>query len=159
VILLQPGETITVRFDNGQAAVERIGPAQPMSKYEVYIVWRAATEDVPPGVRVMPPALLKEGEGPPNPPHPSDGRLQITMRRVPSVKQGSPDNTVLFFSNGYNSTFRYHAVMRSGDRSAATDVCDVPSHMLGLEHWPYVIDQLDLSDFRLVESNGAVQCQ
>jgi hypothetical protein len=31
--------------------------------------------------------------------------------------------------------------------------------MLGLEHWPYVIDQLDLSDFRLVESNGAVQCQ
>jgi hypothetical protein len=81
------------------------------------------------------------------------------MRQVLGVKGGSPDNTALFLSNGYGSAVRYHAVMRSKDRSAATDVCDVAPHLLGLEHWPYSIDQLDLSDVRFIEWNGAIQCQ
>jgi hypothetical protein len=158
-ISVHPGETVTVRFENGNAVVEKMRQAELITKYEIYELWRAETQNLPPGARFVPPGFVTEGEGPPSPPRPSGDTLQITMRRVPAIKPGSPDNAALFLSNGYGSTLRYRAVMRSGGQSVATDVCDVPPHLLGLEHWPYPIDQLDLTDFRLVETNGTMQCQ
>lgn len=157
-IAIHPGEALVVRFDHGAAVVEQRGPAAPITRYEVYALWRAETQDVPAGAKVVPPGFLEEGEGPPNPPHPSGDTLQITMRRVPGVKQGSADNTALFLSNGYASGVRYLALMRSGERFAPTDVCDLAPHLLGLEHWPYEIDELDLSDLRLIGWSGSIQC-
>jgi hypothetical protein len=158
-IPLHPGETATVRIDNGQAIVEQTAPAEPMSKFESYALWRAQTTDVPPGVEAMPPGFILKGEGPPNPPQPDGDLLRLTMRRVPGLGSGSPENTALFISNGYASTLRYRAVMRANGRSAATDVCDVAPNSPGLEHWPYVIDELDLSNLRLVSANGEIQCE
>jgi hypothetical protein len=157
-IPLHPGETVTIRIDNGQAVVARTTQAAPMSKFEAYALWRAETTDVPPGVKVMPPGFIIQGEGPPNPPRPDGDLVQLTMRRVPGLKPGSPDNTALFISNGYGSTLRYRAVMRANGRSVSTDVCDVAPNRPGLEHWPYVIDQLDLSALQLLPENGQIQC-
>jgi hypothetical protein len=156
---LHPGETITVRFEGAKALIERSAAAEPISKYEIYALWRAETQQVPPGVKVVPPRFIMEGEGPPDPPHPADDRLQLTMRRVPGPKPGSPDGTVLYIANGYASIFGYRALMSAHGRSTETDVCQVPPHLLGLEYWPYVIEQLDLSDLRLEPSADALRCQ
>ena len=158
-IPLHPGETVTVRFEGGKPIAEGTTPARPMTKYEAYILWRAQTQAVPPGVKEMPPGFAFQGEGPSDAPHPSDGRLQITMRRVPGIAPGAPDGTMLLLENGYASALRYRADMRSGNRLARTDVCDAVPHLLGLEYWPYVIDELDLSNLRLIDSNGTIRCQ
>jgi hypothetical protein len=157
-IALRPGETLTLHIENGRPVVEQTGTPQPMSNYEMYIARRAQAQAVPPGVKVMPPGFAVAGEGPPDPPHPSGDRLQITMRRIPAIKPGWPDNTILLIENGYASKLAYRAVMHINGRSAATDVCDVPPHLLGLEHWPYVIDELDISELRLLPDNGQLQC-
>ena len=157
-ISLHLGETVTVRIDGGQAVIEQTTPAAPMTKFEAYVLWRAEITDVPPDARVVPPGFIVQGEGPPSPPQPDGNVLQLTMRRVPGLRPGSPDNTALFVSNGYGSTLRYRAVMQANDRTAATDVCDVAPNRLGLEHWPYVIDRLDISALRLMPATEAIQC-
>jgi len=157
-IPLQPGQTVTIRIDNGQAVVEQTAPAEPMSKFEAYALWRAETTEVAAGVKVQPPGFILQGEGPPNPPQPGDNLLHLTMRRVPGLRPGSADNSALFILNGYGSALRYRAIMRTNGRSVATDVCDVAPNRLGLEHWPYAIDQLELSAFQLVPGNGQIQC-
>jgi hypothetical protein len=158
-VSLHAGETVRVRLDNGSAIIERTDAAEPMTKFEAYALWRAETQEVSPGVKIVPPGFIARGEGPPTPPRPEDNRLQLTMRRVPGAKPGSPDNTVLFIENGYGSMLSYRAVMIVNGRSASTDVCDAAPHLLGLEHWPYVIEQLDLSDFRLEPFSGQIQCR
>jgi len=158
-ISLHPGESVTVRFGNGTPTMERSGTAEPMSKYEIYAVWRAETLEVPAGVKVVPPMFIMEGEGPPDAPRPTGNLLQLTMRRVPGPTPGSPDHTVLFLANGYDSMVRYQAVMNANSRSAPTDVCEAAPHLIGLEHWPYVIDQLQLSDLHLEEWTGAMRCE
>jgi hypothetical protein len=157
-ITLHPGESITLRIDNGAPFVEARSPAAPMKKFEIYALWRAETEDVPPGVKVAPPGFIVQGEGPPPPPAPSDQRVRITMRLVPGVNSGLRDNTALFISDGYGSALRYHAVMTANGNSAATDVCTVAPHLVGLEHWSYPIERLDLSDLRLEQYNGSIEC-
>jgi len=158
-VSLHADETVIVQFDNGTAVLEQTAPARPISKFEIYALWRAETEAVPPGAKIVPPDFISEGEGPPSPPHPSDDRLRITMRQVPGIRPGSPENTALFISNGYASIFRYRALMSAHGRSAPTDVCDVAPHMMGREDWPYALEQLDLSDLRLQAPNGAMTCQ
>lgn len=158
-VRLHPGETVTVRLENGAPILEGTAPAQPMTKFEIYALWRAETADVPAGAKTVPPGVIREGEGPPSPPHPSDDRLKITMRYVPGITPGSPENTALFIENGYGSAFRYHAQMTAHGRTIPTDVCDVAPHLSGLEHWPYSIDQLDLSDLSLQSFAGSISCQ
>lgn len=157
-LILHLDETVTVRMDGGKPVVVRTSPAEPMSKFEIYAVWRAESQVVPSGVKTMPPGFIKRGEGPPEAPRPADNQLQITMRHVPGIRSGSPDNTVLLIRNGYDSALRYHAVMHAGARSAATDVCESAPHRLGVEHWPYELDELDLSDLQLVAFDGTIPC-
>ena len=156
-VSMHAGETLVIKFDGGRAVVERIAAAEPMTKYEAYVLWRAEMEAIPPGVKTMPPAFVHEGEGPPDRPSITSGRLQLTMRRVPGPEH---EGTALFLVNGYSSASRYRAVMNAADRgSAPTDVCAVPAQFPGLEYWPFVIDQIDLSDLRLEPSDGTVQCE
>jgi hypothetical protein len=158
-ISLHPGETVTLRFEDGNPKFEPSAPAEPMTKYEVYALWRAETQEVPAGVKIVPPVPIMNGEGPPDPPRPTPSCVRLTMRRVPGLKPGTPENTVLFIANGYGSTFAYRAVMHVNGNSAPTDVCGVLPGVPGLEHWAYTIDQLDLSDLHLEPSSGGVTCQ
>ncbi|NUQ18340.1 MAG: hypothetical protein HOP95_07790 [Sphingomonas sp.] len=159
IISLHPGETVTIRFVDDQPQIEQTEPAQPMSKYDLYVLWRAETQDIPAETKVMPPAFITKDEGPSDSTRPVPSLIQLTMRRVPGPTAESPQNTALFISNGYGSTFAYHAVMSRDGRPKPTDVCEVPPKFPGLEQWPYPIDQLDLSDLRLVQTNGQIDCQ
>ncbi len=82
-IPLHPGETVTVDIENGTAVVEQRSPARPISKFEIYALWRAETQEIPPGVKVVPPGSVVEGEGPPAPVHPAGDQLRFTLRMVP----------------------------------------------------------------------------
>lgn len=158
-VTLHPGETVTLRLDNGKASVESHGKAAPMSDFEAFTLRRAQMQAVPPGTLTMPPMFIQRGETPSQPDPVANDRLQLTMYTVPALEPGSGDHTALLVRNGYGAKFRYRAVMSAAGRSAATDVCDVTPHMLGLEHWPFVIGQLDLSSLRLEPADGAVQCE
>jgi hypothetical protein len=158
-IALHPAETVVVRLGNDGPIVESRGPAMAITKFEAYTLWRAETQTVVPGVKVAPPGSIFEGEGAPSPPKPAPDRLRITMRLVPGLSPGSPEQTALFIENGYASALRYRALMVGHGQSAPTDVCDVAPHLLGLENWPYALDELDLSDLALEQWSGAIQCQ
>jgi hypothetical protein len=155
---LHPDETVTLRFNNQKVVVERIDPAKPMDKFEIYAVWRAQNELVPPGAKTVPPQFIANGEGPPNPPQPSGNELKVTMRSVPGLQPGSRENTVLMIENGYGSALRYRATMYSGSKSAVTDVCDAAPHRLALEHWPFPIDKLEIADLQLIDFKDGIQC-
>ncbi len=73
--------------------------------------------------------------------------LRITFRQAP----GKPDS-LLILEDGYHGWLRYRAKMVLADgRQVPTDVCDVHAPAFGVEHWPYAIVLIELSDLRLVE--------
>ncbi|MDB5432928.1 MAG: hypothetical protein JWP35_4044 [Caulobacter sp.] len=73
--------------------------------------------------------------------------LRITFRQAP----GRPDS-LLILEDGYHGWLRYRARMVMPDgRTQPTDVCDVHAPAFGVEHWPYPIVLIELSDLRLVE--------
>jgi hypothetical protein len=157
-ISLHAGESVTLRVDNGRTLVERTGMAEPMTKFEAYALWRAETQDIPPGARTMPPSFILKGEGPPDPPQPAANRITLTMRKVPGLEPGSAEKTALFLQNGYDSDFGYRAVLNRNGRSEPTDVCDVPAHFPGLEYWPYSVDEIEISKLHLDPADGQMQC-
>ena len=158
-IALHAGETVTIRVLDGNPIVESTAPAAAITAYESYALRRAQTQDIPPGVKIIAPTFLHDGEGPPDPPRPQPGHIGLTMRRVTAVEPGMPDNTELFIQNGYGSEFAYRAQLTRSGNSRPTDVCTVPANFLGLEHWPFVIDELKLSDLRLEPPKDTVSCE
>jgi hypothetical protein len=63
-------------------------------------------------------------------------------------------HSVLFVENGSNRALVYRATMTRDGGQSPTDVCLVPAHQRGNEHWPHPIERFALSDFRLVEWQG-----
>lgn len=59
-------------------------------------------------------------------------------------------HSLLVVENGYGRGFVYRARMTRGDRTSATDVCLVVPGRSGFEHWAFVIDRIEVSDFRFV---------
>ncbi|HET9231300.1 MAG TPA: hypothetical protein VFO00_08420 [Vitreimonas sp.] len=62
----------------------------------------------------------------------------------------APSDSVLVITNGYGQAVSYRASILVNDHSAPTDVCTVLPTMHGVEHWPYLIDRIELSDMRLI---------
>jgi hypothetical protein len=60
------------------------------------------------------------------------------------------DQSLLVITNGYDRGMVYRATMRVKGQSRATDVCLVMPGKIGLEHWPFPIEALNLSDMKLV---------
>jgi hypothetical protein len=159
-ISLHPGETVTIRLDAGKAIIESRVPARPISDYETYLVRRAQLQVVPPGASSVPATGVYREEIPVQPTMPLPQRVQLTFREVPALESGSPNQSALILANGYTSSFRYRAVMRSGINFTATDVCEIRPGQMGVEHWPFVIDQLDISDSRLEAWNDQeIRCE
>ena len=158
-ISLHPGETAMFRFENGQAVLEQRGPAEPMSKFDAYVAWRAQNEQVPPGVKVMPPSFIMKGEAVPEPPSLLPDRVQLTFRAIPGPDPTSRNASVLVLENGYSLKVSYHAVMHANGNARPTEVCEIaPSHP-GLEYWPYPLDELEISDLQLEPADGQINCR
>jgi hypothetical protein len=72
-----------------------------------------------------------------------------------SLRFSGGAQSMLAVENGYDRALVYRARIHVGNRAASTSVCAVPPHLSSFESWPYPIDKIELSDFRLVEwKNG-----
>jgi hypothetical protein len=157
---LHPGETVTLRVHEGRVTVIERGAAPPLSAYEAEMVRRLQAQEVPAGSGVQPAILVPHGTMAANPPTPVPGQVRLTFRHVSGARPGSDDSSVLLLVNGYGASFRYRAVMHKDGRASPTDVCEVPPQLSGTEHWPYAIDQLDISDAHLEPvSGGEIRCE
>jgi hypothetical protein len=146
-VSISSGEELLVRIaPEGAVTVVSRRPAGPMTPAETYSLADLAGAPVPPGATTLPPKFILKGQGP-EPGPPPRAAIRLVLRDVAGK---TPHDTLLAIGNGYEGALRYRAVMRRGERSAATDVCLVMPGKPGYEHWPYQIDRLDLTDVRLV---------
>lgn len=145
-VVLAPDEAVTLRFDHGDsgpALVDR-SPAT-WTPFELAV---ARHDVVGIGVDVGSSATLHEQDDVPQPPAIAPGVIRLRFFRI------AGRHSVLFIENGEDRALVYRATMTRDGRDEPTDVCLVPGHQRINEHWPYVIERLALSDFRLVEWDG-----
>jgi hypothetical protein len=161
-ILIHPGETISIELRGTTAVVLERRPAPPMDAYTAALLpkMQIESERAPTNAGVLPPTPVMPDDVPAEPPKARPHIVQITFRRVPGLRPGSEDHSLLTLLNGYDSAFRYRAVMHGNGRTVQTDVCEIMPGKGGNEHWPYPIEQLDLSDLRLEAwQEGQLRCE
>jgi hypothetical protein len=159
-IIIRSGESLAIEFrDNKPVVVDR-SPAAPMTAFETGMLRQVQAQEVPAGAGPQPAISMPKGTISAEPPKVAPDRIQLTFRRVPALRAGDADHSFLTLLNGYGNSFRYRAAMHANGRITATDVCEILSQVPASEHWPYVIDQLDLTAAWLEPSEqGRVRCE
>lgn len=153
-VTLAPGESVTVRIDDGGV----IGaPERGRAEWTPYDIAAARhLSGIPtPGSAVPYATPLPRGGGIPAEPAVEPGRLQFKFLSI------AGRHSLLAIENGYAQALAYRARMTRGDQTRTTDVCIVIPGRHGYEHWPHTIDRLELSDFRFVawRPGDPVPCQ
>jgi len=141
-LTLTPGEAVTLRFDDGgrSGAPERSRAA--WSRFDLVAARQLAgmtppDAPMPEGIPIAGP----EGIGP-------DPIPQNEVRmRVMSI---AGRHTLLVVENGQGRALSYRARMTVGGQTRHTDVCVVLPRLPSYEHWPHVIERLELTDFRFI---------
>ena len=144
-IAIHPGETVTVEVRDRDTVVVERGPAAPLTTFEAAMIRRMQGTEIPAGSGVQPAIAVTRNEIEGEPPRPVPGRVRITFRLVPGSRPGSEPHSVLVLSNGYGNSFRFRVRMHVAGSVQPTDVCEVFPQISGTEHWPYRIDQLDVT--------------
>jgi len=156
-IPIQPGQAITLQVNGNDTRIIAIGAAPPMTPYEAESARRMGAIELPADAGPQPAVSFPKGTFATDPPKPVPGQVRLTFRRVSGQ---SEDHSILFITNGYDQSFRYRAMMHTKNGTKPTDVCEVMPRLTMNEHWPYAIDQLDLSDIRLEpRTEGDVRCE
>ena len=152
-VSLQPGDAATVRLGprGGEGSVER--NAARWTAYDLAVARHMVGQPIPEAPVETAQALPAENMPAPTPIAPNQIRL-----RFHAV---ADRHTVLVIENGYDRAIVYRARMRREGRDQATDVCLVMPGRRSFEHWPHMMDRLDLSDFRVEEwqQGSAVPCR
>jgi len=148
-------EAVTLRLSdasNNATIVERGGAE--WTPYDVAVARRFVRGD------------FDHAVGPVAAPTPQDGSLPEPRRIEPGTVRIrfldlAGQHALLVIENGYGSALRYRAAIGLGNRVATTDVCVVVPNGRGTEHWPYRIDRIVLTDFRLEpwSEDSRVTCQ
>jgi hypothetical protein len=156
-ISLVRDEAVDFQIDNGGAIAIARGQAGPLSDFE-----RAAldlTLDTDPNMTSGANAIdVEAGQTHlPDPPPVAPDRIKI---RFIAVGNGG-HQSLLVLENGYGRGFVYRARITVHGRSQATDVCLVQPARRGSEYWPYIIERIELSGFRLEpwDESSAAHCE
>ena len=139
---LAPGESIVFHFDDGG----RVGPPE-----------RGRAEWSPIKIAA---ARQLAGMTPPDAPvtytvpveAPDSVRPEIISGDSVRVQMFSiaGQHGMLVIENGQGRALVYRARITAHGRTAPTDVCVVLPGRRSFEHWPYVIERLELSNFRFI---------
>ena len=152
-VTIKRGEAVTVTVDdNGAREAERADIAP--TNFEIVSSTEAQRGDYDQAIGPNVQAIGSDGSGA-LAPKPAPGKIVLRFIRTPGK-----DQSLLSIQNGYDRALVYRAAMRVGASTRPTDVCLVIPGKLGIEHWPFAIDALDLSDLRLVawKPGDPVQC-
>ncbi|WP_028968629.1 hypothetical protein [Sphingomonas sp. URHD0057] len=154
-LTIRAGESLTITIGDKGLAVLTREKAAPLSAFETEALHDGQAIVVPPEAKTVAPLAINHTDAPA--PKIRMGQLRIAFRTV-SNSDGTAMQSLLTLENGYARSLRYSAVIRRGEQSVPTDVCDVPAVKPGFEHWPYVLDAIDLSNFELLEGDQ-IECQ
>ena len=142
-VTLQRGQAAILQFDEGGGALlVGTSAAPPMTPFELSVARDFARGAFDHAVGDTAAEITSDKR-----PEPED--VQPHMVRVKFVQIPDSDHTLLLIENGYGQGLRYRAVMRIDGEGERTDVCLVMPNLRSLEHWPFRIDAIELSDFRL----------
>ncbi|MBX9745891.1 MAG: hypothetical protein K2X34_03250 [Hyphomonadaceae bacterium] len=143
LLSLRPGESVTLRFDeSGGAYVVERSAAGGFTPFE-----QSVARDALGGAydHAFGNVTAPIGGKRPEPVPVASGEIRLRFLRV-----GETEQVMLFVQNGGDQGFVYGAAMRAPGRSAEhTDVCLVRPQGVGVEHWPFLIEELQLADIRL----------
>lgn len=141
-VTLESGQGVTVTIDaSGKAELGKVHPAAlGPHDLEALDQMRIAYKVLEPTEGVMPPVMMS---GDVAMPEITPGRVEIAF-----VVIGEKDS-VLVLLNGYDEALTYRARIKVMTRTGPTDVCLVVPGKRGYEHWPYKIDHIELTDFKL----------
>jgi len=143
-ITLQVGDAATFRLapDGAATVAEQRGRAE-WTDYDVAVARHLSGLPIP--ERAVPFASpLGRDVAPQEPPVAPD----IVRVKFLSI---AGQHSLLVIENGYDRAIAYRARMVRGDQSRPTDVCIVIPRKHGFEHWPFVIERLEISDMHFVD--------
>ncbi|MET1110984.1 MAG: hypothetical protein ABWX67_05585 [Allosphingosinicella sp.] len=145
-IRLAPGESVTVRFDDGGRVGE---PSRERAKWTRYDVLAARElAGMTPPQDAMPEGIpLRELDGVKPEPIPAD-EVRVRFMSI------GDKHALLVVENGQGRGLRYRARMTAGGVTKPTDVCIVLPRRPSYEHWPYRIERIELSDFEFIPWNA-----
>lgn len=140
-VSLQPGDAATVRLGpQGDAgAVDRNGAR--WTAHDLAVARHMVGQPIPDAP--VPTAEPIPGENMPAPSPITPNQIRLRFHAI------ADRHTLLIIENGYDHAIVYRARMRRDGRELATDVCLIMPGRRGYEHWPHMIERLDLSDFRV----------
>lgn len=141
-IRLAPGESVTVRFDDGG----RIGePSRARAKWTGYDVLAARElAGMTPPKEAMPEGIaMGELDGLSPDPIPAD-EVRVRFMSI------DDKHALLVVENGQARGLRYRARMTVDGETKPTDVCIVLPRRPSYEYWRYRIERVELSDFEFV---------
>jgi hypothetical protein len=154
------GETVTLHVaGEGAATIGDRAAAGPLTDTDAEFMRQVRTVAIDPALKSQP-AFPGRTATPPPPVNP--GILRISFRYVqPPLAKGANGDMLLGIENGYDGALRYKAVISRGDRSTQTDVCIVMPLKRGYEQWPYPLDRIELSDFRIIpwHEGDSITCE
>ena len=142
-VTIRRGETVTLAIDDKGATVVERADTVP-TNFEIVGSAEAQRGDYDQAIGPNTQPMGKTGSGA-LAPKLEPGKIVLRFIRTPGK-----DQSLLSLQNGYGQALVYRAVMHVGKELQPTDVCLVMPGKLGIEHWPFAIDALDLSELRLV---------
>lgn len=142
-VTIKRGESVTLTVDDAGTKVIDRAEAVP-TNFEIANSAEAQRGDYDQAIGPNFQAMGSNGSGA-LAPKPEPGKIVLRFIRTPGK-----DQSLLIIQNGYDQALVYRAVMHVGKNNEPTDVCLVIPGKLGVEHWPFAIDALDLSSLRLV---------
>lgn len=139
---LVPGESVTVRFDDGGRVGEPERGQAQWSRFDLYAASQLAG-------MTPPTEPMREGI-------PVDAPDEVVPEPIPAgevrIRFFSIDgrHSLLVVENGQGSALRYRARMTLNGRAQHTDVCVVLPRLPSYEHWSHPIERLELSHFEFI---------
>lgn len=143
-VTLEPGMSATImRSPQGDGTVLLVesGPAE-RSRFADAAAGQLADGTYPDAVGPNAAIVDTRDSGLPDPAPVPTGRVRFTFT---TALDG--DQRVLLVENGFSQEFYYRATITRNGQSMTTDVCSILPELRGVEHWPFVIDSIELSDF------------
>lgn len=141
LVELNPGDAVTLVFENGRLAGTAPGRAE-WNSFDLAVARQLAGR-MPPDAPVGSEPLRDDGSLPERPPV-RDGAVRLRFHAIANR------HAMLVVENGYDQALVYRARITLNGRTRATDVCVVPQGQRAFEHWPDPIERLDLADFRFI---------
>jgi len=149
------GESVLARIEGGGVRVIERTPAGALTPFEQRAAGQLGSGDYDWASGPTAAPMTAHPDDPPPAPVQA-GAVRIRFMPVPGKNE-----TLLSIENGYDRAFVYRALITVRGRAQATDVCLVRPRLRGIEHWPYVIERLEIYEVTLApwQDGDPVSCR